>query len=196
MARSRPDRLTSSPGLAAAALLGLFFVSERRLRPDRDARDLNPGEDDRGSTAAIGATFGTAMLIAPVASRVARSRLPALARWAGVAAMAGGIGLRIWSARSLGASYTRTLRVRPEQQTVEAGPYRVLRHPGYAGDIVLWAGWGLAWGTWSGWALSALPNLFAYLYRIRVEEAMLARKLGHGYWSYQSRTWRLVPGVW
>jgi protein-S-isoprenylcysteine O-methyltransferase len=163
---------------------------------DSNARDLSAGEDDRGSTAVIGATFGSAILTPPLASWLVRARLPSTFRWAGVLAMAGGIGLRIWSAKILGAGYTRTLRVRAEQRVIDAGPYRVIRHPGYAGDIVMWAGWGLAWGTWAGWALASAPSVAAYIYRIGVEEDLLARKLGPAYRSYQARTWRLVPGIW
>jgi protein-S-isoprenylcysteine O-methyltransferase Ste14 len=33
-------------------------------------------------------------------------------------------------------------------------------------------------------------------WRIRVEEAELSRVLGHAYRAYQTRTARLIPGLW
>lgn len=195
MRRARP-RHPGAPALAASGLLGLFFVAERRLRVDTKARDLSTGEEDRGSTAAVGGAFGSAIVAAPLASLAPWSRLPPAARWAGVPVMAAGIGLRMWSAKTLGENYTRTLQVRTGQTLVDAGPYRVLRHPGYAADIAMWAGWGLTWGTWIGWGLAVVPSLVAYVYRVRVEEDMLTRRLGPAYRKYQARTSRLVPGVW
>jgi len=40
----------------------------------------------------------------------------------------------------LGRFFTRTLRVTGEQRVVSDGPYRVVRHPGYLGDILMWTG--------------------------------------------------------
>lgn len=42
-----------------------------------------------------------------------------------------GLALRVWSMRTLGAFYTRTLRTAQNQHVVDTGPYRMIRHPGY-----------------------------------------------------------------
>jgi Isoprenylcysteine carboxyl methyltransferase (ICMT) family len=49
--------------------------------------------------------------------------------WGGVALMGGGLVLRVWAARVLGAFYTRTLRTSAGQRVVAEGPYRLVRHP-------------------------------------------------------------------
>ena len=109
--------------------------------------------------------------------------------------MAAGIGLRSWAAQALGTSYTRTLRVGPDQRVVASGPYAVVRHPGYAADIVMLVGYGLAWTSVGAVLTATLPTAAAYSYRIRVEERMLHERFGDEYSRYRERTWRLLPGV-
>ena len=67
----------------------------------------------------------------------------------GISLMVGRMALRFWAARVLGRFYTRTLRIAGEQPVIDHGPYKVLRHPGCSGDLVMWAGVGLATSTGS-----------------------------------------------
>ena len=184
------------PRIAATAELGGFFAIERRLRKGHEAATLERGEHDRGSTMAIGLTFGLAMLGAPLTFPISRGRLPAALGWAGVAIMTLGVTVRAWAARTLGESYTRTLRVRSGQRVVDSGPYALVRHPGYAADILMWSGYGLAWTNAIAVVAAALPTSLAYLYRIAVEEAMLRELLGAEYERYAARTARLIPGIY
>jgi protein-S-isoprenylcysteine O-methyltransferase len=110
--------------------------------------------------------------------------------------MVGGMGLRYWASRVLGRFYTRTLRVAGDQELVERGPYRMIRHPGYSAALLLWAGAGLATVNGLAAAVLMLVMLGSYLYRIRCEEAMLLASLGTPYQSYMKRTWKLVPFVY
>ena len=57
-------------------------------------------------------------------------------------------------------------------------------------------GFGLAKGNWLALAACVVVPLPALLRRIQVEEAELNRVLGDPYHSYQTRTRRLIPGVW
>jgi len=110
--------------------------------------------------------------------------------------MVSGIGLRAWANTTLGAFYTRTLRVTADQQLIEQGPYRVLRHPGYTGGILLWIGAGLATVNWLVTSVIAIVTSSAYGYRIRSEEAMLVQTFGAAYQTYQQRTWKLFPLIY
>jgi protein-S-isoprenylcysteine O-methyltransferase Ste14 len=184
-----------SPRVAAGAVLSAFLILERLLRKGADARDLNRGEFDRGSTTAVGAAFGIAMAGPLLFARSGLGRLPIWAGWLGVGAMAAGLGLRTWAAWTLGAGYTRTLKVSPDQRVVLTGPYAVVRHPGYAADILMLMGYGLAWTSVGALVITTLPMAVAYSYRIRVEEQMLHKNLGDEYLRYRERTWRLLPGV-
>ncbi|MGH2458303.1 MAG: methyltransferase family protein [Chloroflexota bacterium] len=185
---------------AAYGVLGGFFIAERLLRRGEKARSLRPGRADRGSTTAIGAAFGAAVLtliVAPVLDRPKVGRFGGQrGPWAGVVLMLAGLGLRIWALRVLGSSYTRTLQTSPEQRIVAAGPYRVVRHPGYLGDLLLWIGAGLATANWLIAAIVAFPMAAVYLYRVAVEEAMLSDAFPGDYEKYASRTWRLIPRVY
>lgn len=75
-------------------------------------------------------------------------------------------------------------------------PHSPLRMPGtiVPGLVVAWLG--LAGGTWPGLALCLVLPVTAMLIRIRVEEEALVRVLGDPYRTYQSRTKRLLPGLW
>jgi protein-S-isoprenylcysteine O-methyltransferase len=110
--------------------------------------------------------------------------------------MTAALALRVWAARVLGRFYTRTLRVAGDQQVVDTGPYRLVRHPGYLADIALWAGFGLAAQSWPAAGLLSALMAAVYLRRINAEEAMLAEALGEPYRAYMARTARLLPGLY
>ena len=88
-----------------------------------------------------------------------------------------------------------TVTVEPGQPVVSTGVYAVVRHPMYAGALLLVAATPLALGSYSGLlvALAALPVL---MWRLLDEERILKRDLP-GYVDYCRRLrYRLIPGVW
>ncbi len=196
----RRGLISVKPLRIAYGLLACFFVAERLLRRGRAAASLREGQDDRGTTRAIGRAFGWSMLslcAAPIMNRsgvgrVGSPRLP----WAGIAAMVAGLALRVWAAQILGAFYTRTLRTSTEQRIVEEGPYRVVRHPGYLGVLLLWLGAGLAAANWIAAAAIAAALARAYSKHMDAEEAMLAATFAGDYARYAGRTRRLIPFVY
>lgn len=183
--------------LIAYSLIGCFFVIERLLRQGSLARSFQRGESDRGSTTAIGATFGLALLtllIAPFLNWLGIGRLAnETLAWVGIVVMLAGLLLRIWAARVLGAFYTRTLRTTTDQHLITQGPYHLIRHPGYLGMLLLWSGAGCATSNWITALIIIIPMVGAYWYRVRAEETMLAATLPQEYQSYASHTWRLIP---
>ncbi|WP_367597430.1 methyltransferase family protein [Mycobacteroides abscessus] len=108
---------------------------------------------------------------------------------------ASGILLRIWSMRTLGSYYTRTLRTSRHQHVIDSGPYRMIRHPGYTGALLIWIG--LALTTRNAPTIAVLATLMgrSYLRRITVEEALLQRALPE-YSHYSDRTKKLIPLIW
>src|SRR5205085_5405605 len=84
-----------------------------------------------------------------------------------------GIALRFWAVRTLGRYFTFTVMTSADQTVVTGGPYRLLRHPGYAGGALAMAGMGLAMGNWLSAAALVVVPLIGTLNRIRVEEAAL-----------------------
>jgi protein-S-isoprenylcysteine O-methyltransferase Ste14 len=107
-----------------------------------------------------------------------------------------GIALRIWAILTLDQFFTFVVGIAPDHRVVQHGPYRLLRHPGYAGALLALLGVGIALENWlSLLVLLAVPVL-ALGVRITVEEAALACALGAEYLAYADRTSRLIPGVW
>ena len=184
----------------AFGLIGGFLVMERLARQGQEAKSLETGPFDRGSTRLLGAAFLGAILTLLVAPLLNASQLGALGwtavGWVGIGLMVSGIALRFWATRVLGRFYTRTLRTAADQQVIDHGPYKILRHPGYSGVLVMWTGAGFATLNWIAAAALIVGMCGAYAYRIRCEEEMLHSALGPPYEAYMLRTWKLVPFVY
>jgi protein-S-isoprenylcysteine O-methyltransferase Ste14 len=80
-------------------------------------------------------------------------------------------------------------------EVVTQGPYRFIRHPGYAGTIL--AAIALPIGLGSEWALiPATIGGYGFILRTKFEDEFLLREL-NGYNQYASVVrYRLFPGVW
>jgi len=107
-----------------------------------------------------------------------------------------GFGLRVWAVLTLGRFFRREVTIEVGQTVVERGPYRWVRHPAYAGDLLIAFGLGLALGSWVGAAVALAVTFAGHVPRIRVEEAALQEALGESYERYARRTPRLLPGLW
>lgn len=98
--------------------------------------------------------------------------------------------------RVLGGSYTRTLRIQDDQDgLVQAGPYRLARHPGYLGSLLTWTGFALTSRSLPTVALVSGLLSVAYARWINAEEQLLRRDLA-GYERYAQHTKKLIPLVW
>jgi protein-S-isoprenylcysteine O-methyltransferase Ste14 len=115
--------------------------------------------------------------------------------WVGLLIAVGGMSVRWWANRTLGEYYTRTLRVTAAQFIIQEGPYRMIRHPGYLGSMLMWVGAGLATTNWIAFILAVVVMFGAYYYRIQAEEQMLMAAMSQDYREYESRTWKLIPFV-
>jgi protein-S-isoprenylcysteine O-methyltransferase Ste14 len=196
-----PDWLGAPQEILALLLLIIFLVTERTIRQGAEALDTARGQADAGSSVSIFVAYGlsiTAVVLAPFfnARGIGQIALPDWVAWLGVALMAVGIALRIWANRVLGAYYTRTLRIQSGQRVVREGPYRLIRHPGYAGALLMWLGAILATRNWVTLVVVGVSVISVYLYRIAIEERMLASALGGDYQTYIADTKRVIPWVW
>jgi protein-S-isoprenylcysteine O-methyltransferase Ste14 len=133
---------------------------------------------------------------APRALPGAAIRPEAAAFGVGLSLMVAGLVLRGWSFKTLGDYFTFAVMVSTDQPVIKAGPYRVLRHPGYTGILLACAGVGLASANWVGFSVMVVLPLALLLIRIRIEEHALLAILGDRYRSYAAGHKRLVPLVW
>jgi protein-S-isoprenylcysteine O-methyltransferase Ste14 len=96
----------------------------------------------------------------------------------------------VWAVRHL----STCLSVVPQaRRLVDTGPYRLVRHPLYLGELVAVCGFAVRGGHWLHGVL-LLALLALQVYRAGREEALLAGQVP-GYAGYAARTWRIVPGV-
>jgi protein-S-isoprenylcysteine O-methyltransferase Ste14 len=87
-----------------------------------------------------------------------------------------------------------TIQVADDQRVVSTGPYALVRHPMYAGALLLIIGLPLALGSWYG-VFGIIGFVPVLIWRLSDEERFLTRNLP-GYAEYVSKVrWRLIPGV-
>ena len=180
------------------AVFGCWLVFEIGLSSSR-----RPGgtvkRQDRGSAALIFGSMAVAfILMDSIASHLTGAAIAA-PRWvvfgAGIALAIAGFALRLSAIRALGRSFIPVVGTRPDQDVVESGPYRLIRHPSYSGALVIMLGAALTFTNWLS-LLAIVPPFIAYVYRGSVEESALKDQLGNTYREYCRRTKRFIPFVY
>jgi protein-S-isoprenylcysteine O-methyltransferase Ste14 len=154
---------------------------------------------DRGSRLVLGVTWVAAILLASLArAKVAAAAFPAspVTVALGLAFLWAGMGLRWWSFRTLGRYFTFDVMTSSDQPVITTGPYRFVRHPSYAGLLLIFVGIGITEANWLSLAALILLPLLGLMNRIRVEEAALSATLGQRYATYAASRKRLIPFVW
>jgi protein-S-isoprenylcysteine O-methyltransferase Ste14 len=106
-----------------------------------------------------------------------------------------GVLFSIWARAYLGRNWSGEVTVKVGHSLITTGPYRWVRHPIYSGMGLALVGTALASGTLSGFLGLALI-LFAFLVRVRQEEALMRETFPVEYPQYSSHTARLIPGVY
>lgn len=107
-----------------------------------------------------------------------------------------GLSWSVW-AMIVNRFFAPVVRIQAERghHLIDTGPYRRMRHPGYAGMVLSTISGGLVLGSW--WSLAPVAlMLLLVLRRVVLEDRFLHEELG-GYPAYADRVrYRLVPGVW
>ncbi len=167
--------------------------------PKATAQDMADAKADANSARLILIASNLVVLV-PLVEFVARAEMvPApWSGWvlAGAPLVVAGTGLRVWAIRVLGSAFTGVVQTTAEQPLINAGPYRVLRHPSYTGVLVAFLGEALLLKSALGALLTLAVMLPVYLYRIRHEETALRAHFGERYAAYQARTSALIPWLW
>ena len=107
-----------------------------------------------------------------------------------------GILVRFSAKKTLGRFFVAALVVQDGHRVVTRGPYAVVRHPGYAGMMLVLLGLALASANVATIVILVAVPLVIILRAIPSEEALLEQALGREYTRYSTRTARLIPRVW
>jgi protein-S-isoprenylcysteine O-methyltransferase Ste14 len=173
-----------------AGLLGLYLWAERRAYH-------KPHQPGRRAHESLRYLLSLSWWIVMIGSPLEYAIWPHSHRgWtiAGVLLTLGGVGLRVWSVYTLSEYFSGHIEAFKGQPVIETGPYHLIRHPAYAGNMLQLIGMPLVVNAYGALTLAALvASLF--LRRLLWEEEFLAEQIP-GYTEYMQRTRRLIPGVW
>ncbi len=186
------------------AYLGLVlllpFLSLRLIDPGLLRERVQPGAGGQGRHLRL--TLAPFLLAHFVVAGLDAGRfhwsgsLPVAVQVAGLAGVAAGLGLVVWS-MAVNRFFSPVIRIQEERghHLVTGGPYRFIRHPGYAGMVLAALCSGPALGSW--WAvLPALGYVALILRRAAAEDRFLRDQLP-GYRDFAQKVrWRQLPGVW
>lgn len=192
--------IATLPGQLFGALIAVWASSELWLGWTRRSQDRTRMRD-RGTLRLLLTTvylcIGLAVWLSyQAAGRIGDEDIRTPLLWAGLTLMAGGLALRFWAIRVLARFFTVDVNIQEGHELIRRGPYRLLRHPSYTGSLMTFLGFGLALGNvWSLLVLLA-PVIVAFVWRMRVEESVLAEAFPTQYPDYARRTKRLIPFVW
>jgi protein-S-isoprenylcysteine O-methyltransferase Ste14 len=120
---------------------------------------------------------------------------PRIALYAGTGLLVAGSLLRRYCFRILGKYFTAAVTVSADQPVIDKGPYRWIRHPGYAAGFAMFLGIGLALGNWLSLIIFFLEICYVYSRRVQAEEKALLDTIGEPYHAYMVRTKRFIPFV-
>jgi protein-S-isoprenylcysteine O-methyltransferase Ste14 len=91
--------------------------------------------------------------------------------------------------------FSESVRIQENHQVAQRGPYRLVRHPGYFGNLIGCLGQPLLFGSW--WAfIPSFLAIIAFAIRTALEDKTLQKEL-NGYTEYAKQVrFRLIPGIW
>jgi protein-S-isoprenylcysteine O-methyltransferase Ste14 len=104
-----------------------------------------------------------------------------------------GFIIRVTSILKLRKQFTYTVTKIENHELIETGLFKIIRHPGYLGQLIIFLGISVCLSNWLSVLLMMLPVMSGYIYRINVEERFMAEHLGQKYLDYRKRTKRLIP---
>lgn len=203
--------LALPPYAMAAAIVLLLYAVQSEIRFGAKARARVPGKSDRGSSLAVSLACVVPIVGFVLAMKAQSTQSlfgihlsfpnwllwpgagDAALGWTGVVLGVLGILLRLWAVLTLRERYTRTLLVQDDHAIERNGPYRLVRHPGYAGSLLCMNGIALASCSAAVVIASVAATFVAYAYRVRVEDAMLVETFGDQYANYRREVGALIP---
>ena len=114
----------------------------------------------------------------------------------GIALILLGLTVRWIAILTLKKSFKVHVTVSENQQIVQSGIYKYIRHPSYSGSLLSFLGLAVTFNNWFSLVIVFVPIMLAFLYRINVEEKALNKAFGDQYANYTISTRKLIPFIY
>ncbi len=183
-------------GVLEASMLVGGLLSDPGLARER----LRPGPGGKDYFTALGLTSLWVAQVVVAGLDVGRfhwsDSAPQVLRALGLVLFAAAMAFMIWAV-VVNRFFSSVVRIQRDRghHVITTGPYRFVRHPGYAGGLLLFLGGGLALGSWLA-LLLGLPMIPGIIRRTVIEDRKLREEL-EGYSEYAKKVrYRLIPGIW
>jgi protein-S-isoprenylcysteine O-methyltransferase Ste14 len=115
-----------------------------------------------------------------------------LYRTIGLSLFVVGLTIMIVGQATLWRNYSGFVVIKKNHQLITHGIYRFTRNPIYLGALIVFTGLPVYAASVYGF-LAMLAQIPIFLFRIKMEENMLAEHFGGEYESYRNNTKRLIP---
>ncbi len=183
-------------GVSSALITAYLWKRDPKLLERRV--NAGPAAEKEGKQKLIQAFASLAflglMILPALDHRFGWSRVPPFIEIAGDAFVVLSYYL-IWLVFKENSFTAATIEVASDQTVISTGPYAIVRHPMYAGALIMIFGTPLALGSWWGLLMSVAMTL-VIVWRLLDEEKFLVRNLP-GYEEYCRKVrYHLVPFVW
>jgi protein-S-isoprenylcysteine O-methyltransferase Ste14 len=114
--------------------------------------------------------------------------------YAGLALTSLGAAFAIWARSALGGNWSATVTVKENHSFVQRGPYRLVRHPIYAGCLLAMLGTAVVYGE-AGCFVAVILAFVGWWLKARIEEEFMTQQFGEDYRRYQRNVKQLIPFV-
>ena len=116
------------------------------------------------------------------------------AAYIGLALTSLGATLAIWARSTLGGNWSASVTVKENHLFVHHGPYRLVRHPIYAGGLLAMLGTAVVHGE-AGCFVAVAIAFVGWWLKTRIEEEFMTQQFGEDYRRYQKDVKQLIPFV-
>jgi protein-S-isoprenylcysteine O-methyltransferase Ste14 len=181
--------------IAFSTLYGLFEIfMSRRLKSKRNVSKSG----DKGSIWLLFISISIGYWLSFIMAATKTGRIYHWNTFFAIGSILAIIGLiiRVTSILTLKQQFTYTVTKIEDHELIESGLYKIIRHPGYLGQLIIFLGISTSLSNWLSILLMIVPVLLGYLNRIIVEEKFMIEQMGQKYIDYQKRTKRLIPLIY
>jgi len=101
-----------------------------------------------------------------------------------------------WTAiRNLGKQLRIHAGLYPDHELVRSGPYRIVRHPIYAGMLAIYLATALIYSNWITGTIGLVLMIVGTEIRVRIEDGLLASRFTEDFARYKGTTPAYIPFV-